>query len=213
MLQPAIKLTNVVKTFGTHTVLDSFSLCVEPGEMIAIQGRSGTGKSTVLNILGLLDSFDKGSYELFGEKDIRPNSHHAQKAIRKDIGYLFQNFALADTETVEKNLSMALHAVKGSAAQKRDAMSDALAKVGLEGFLKRKVCELSGGEQQRVALARCMVKPGRLLLADEPTGSLDGLTRDGVLDLIKRINHDGKTVVVVTHDTAVAQACNRVVTL
>lgn len=213
MAAPAIRLTDVVKAFGPHKVLDGFSLAIEEGEMIAVQGRSGTGKSTLLNILGLLDSFDTGEYRLFGVKAPRPNSHLAQRAIRKDVGYLFQNFALADSETVEKNLGMALHAVRASVSQKRATMEDALAKVELQGFLKRRVCELSGGEQQRVALARCMVKPGRLLLADEPTGSLDGITRDGVLELIKRINREGKTVVVVTHDEAVAGACGRVVTL
>ncbi|MDR0499671.1 MAG: putative bacteriocin export ABC transporter [Coriobacteriales bacterium] len=213
MASMAISMKGITKAYGKNVILADFSLNVQQGEMIALQGVSGSGKSTILNICGLIENFDKGQLMLFEKKAPVPNSSAAQKFIRNEINYLFQNFALIENLTVEKNLLIALRYAKSSASEKARQISKALDRVGLNGYAKRVVFELSGGEQQRVSLARSVVKPARLLLADEPTGSLDQGNRDIVLDLLKDINRQGKTVVLVTHDVEVAAVCSRTVLL
>lgn len=130
--------------------------------------------------------------------------------IRDELSYLFQNFALIDTETVEENLMLA---VQGSRSRKRELVQKALIKVGLEQTIHQKVFELSGGEQQRIAIARALLKKGNILLADEPTGSLDPENRDHILRLLRAISNQGKTILIVTHDQVVAEACDRIIAL
>ncbi|MDR3156406.1 MAG: ABC transporter ATP-binding protein [Lactobacillales bacterium] len=208
-----IKLTDLVKKFGNKQVLDQFNLSIKVGEMIALVGESGSGKSTLLNILGLIEDFDSGEYLFFGEKNIKANTKKASKNIREKISYLFQNFALIETDTVEENLQVALKYKKVNKKEKQRLISSALEKVGLKGYEKRRVHELSGGEQQRVAIARVLIKPSEIILADEPTGSLDSKNRDEVLNLLKKMNREGKTIVIVTHDPEVSKVCSRVVEL
>jgi putative ABC transport system ATP-binding protein len=208
-----VHIENIEKSFGRKRVLEDFSLQVEEGEMVALCGASGCGKTTLLNIIGLLESFNSGVYFLFGNKNVRPNSSQALRMARSELSYLFQNFALVDNMTVEKNLAIALYYVKSSREAKLKMMEDALEAVGLKGFLKAKVAELSGGEQQRVSIARSIIKPGRLILADEPTGSLDSTNRDNAISLIQAVNRLGKTVILVTHDPEVASRCSRVVNI
>lgn len=208
-----IELTNLEKKFGEKKVLDRFNLRIEAGEMIALVGESGSGKSTLLNILGLIEDFDSGEYLFLGEKNIKANTKKASKNIREKINYLFQNFALIETETVEENLQVALRYKKISKEEKQKLISSTLEKVGLKGYEKKKVHELSGGEQQRVAIARVLIKPSEIILADEPTGSLDPKNRDEVLNLLKEMNMEGKTIVIVTHDPEVSKICSRVVEL
>lgn len=208
-----IDLKDITKKFGEKTILNKFSLMVSEGEFIALTGTSGRGKSTLLNIIGLLENFDTGKLVIDGETNIIPNSSKATKLLREKISYLFQNFALVDDETVEYNLNLALKYTKGNKKEKLAKIREALAFVGLNDYEKRNIYELSGGEQQRVAIARIMLKPCKIILADEPTGSLDEKNRKIVLDLLKKLNEDGKTIIIVTHDQFVAGQCHRVVNL
>lgn len=206
-----LKLSNLTKKFENREIIKNFNLEVFEGEMIALMGKSGSGKSTLLNIIGLIEPFEAGTFSFFNDDNIKINSSYAQKMIREKISYLFQNFALVDNETVKNNLLIALHYVKKSKKEKQDLISQVLEKVGLPNFQNRKISTLSGGEQQRVALARTFLKPSVLVLADEPTGSLDSQNRDDILDLLHQLNQEGKTIIIVTHDPIVAQSCTRIV--
>ncbi|WP_301711020.1 ABC transporter ATP-binding protein [Oenococcus sicerae] len=206
-----IEMRHLQKSFGKKTVFHNFDLMIQAGELLAITGPSGSGKSTLLNILGLIENFDAGEYLFFGEKNIKANSRLAQIMIRDKINYLFQNFALIETETAEDNLMLALKYYKASKAQKKALIASTLDKVGLSGYSRGKIFELSGGEQQRVAIARALIKPGDLVLADEPTGSLDHENRDEVLSLLTAMHKQGKTVIIVTHDPDVAKQTDRVI--
>lgn len=208
-----IELNNISKVYKQKEVLKNFSLKIEEGEMVAITGKSGKGKTTILNIIGLLESYNEGTLRIDGEENIKVNSRKAIGILREKISYLFQNFALIDEETVEENLKLSLKYVKATKKEKIDMMSQALKEVGLEGFEKRKVFELSGGEQQRVALARIILKPSKIILADEPTGSLDDENLHLVLDILKSLNKKGKTIVIVTHDLRVANECNNIINI
>ncbi|WLV77525.1 ABC transporter ATP-binding protein [Lacticaseibacillus parahuelsenbergensis] len=208
-----IDLTNVTKTFASKTIFDNLNLHIETGEMVAIMGPSGSGKSTLLNIIGLIDDFSSGTYEFDGVKNIKPNSRQANRTIREKISYIFQDFALIDDETVGQNLAIAQKYLKLNKAQRQKQIDDALQTVGLNGYADRKIFELSGGEQQRVAVARCLIKPSKLILADEPTGSLDGDNRSLILNELKNINRLGKTVIIVTHDPLVAKECSRTIAI
>ena len=208
-----IKLENITKTIGKKVILENLSLKINQGDLVAIVGKSGSGKSTLLNLLGLIDSDYSGYYEIFGQKNVPVNSVKSQAIIREHISYLFQNFALIDNETVEYNLMLALKYVKLSKKDKVKKIEEILERVGLSSTLHQKVSELSGGEQQRIAVARAILKPSQLLLADEPTGSLDPENRDLVLNFLLDMNKEGKTVIIVTHDAYVAQQCHRVIEL
>ncbi len=207
------ELAQVSKSYDAHPVLRDFDLAVMRGEKVAITGKSGSGKSTLLNIIGLLETADEGRVSLFGQSAPKVGSARANRILRSRLGYLFQNFALIDGETVDHNLAVAQAYTVGSRAQKRKAREVALGSVGLAGLGGRRVFELSGGEQQRTAIARLMLKPCDLILADEPTGSLDGVNKDIVLGLIDRLNESGKTVIIVTHDEAVAARCGKTLRL
>ena len=208
-----IKLENITKTIGKKVILENLSLKINQGDLVAIVGKSGSGKSTLLNLLGLIDGDYSGHYEIFGQKNVLVNSVKSQAIIREHISYLFQNFALIDNETVEYNLMLALKYVKLSKKDKVKEIEEILERVGLPSTLHQKVSELSGGEQQRIAVARAILKPSQLLLADEPTGSLDPENRDLVLNFLLDMNKEGKTVIIVTHDAYVAQQCHRVIEL
>ena len=208
-----IEITNLEKKYEGETVLKTINLTVEQGEFICLHGKSGCGKSTLLNIIGLIEKFDSGSLKLFG-KEIRNRSEFLKKnLIRYKIGYLFQNYALIDESTVKTNLLVGLKYTKYSESEKKKLITDALGKVGLSGFEDKCIYKLSGGEQQRVAIARIMLKPSELILADEPTGSLDPANRETVLELIRKINSEGKTVLMVSHDDHVVNTADRVIEL
>ena len=210
---PVIEVQNLYKSFGEKAVFRDFSFSVEAGEMLAITGPSGCGKTTLLNIIGLLEPFDGGRVAIDGYANVKPGSRAAGKLLRETISYLFQNFALVEDRTVAFNLLLALHYAPGSAAHKRARVQEALEAVGLAGYEEQKIFRLSGGEQQRVAIARNMIKPGSIILADEPTGSVDAKNRDVILELLHMLNRQGKTIVIVTHDPCVAGACGREVRL
>lgn len=208
-----ILINNISKSFGNKRVLENFSLKIEKGEFIGIMGASGKGKSTLLNIIGTLEAADTGEVIIEEMKNIKPNSVRSRKVLRNVIGYLFQNFALIDNETVVNNLEMALKYTNLSKKEKMVEIKNALTFVGLVGFEKNKIYELSGGEQQRVAVARLFLKPSKIILADEPTGSLDEENTNTIIELLKKLNEKGKTIVVVTHDKRVCKYCNKVVNL
>lgn len=208
-----IELENVSKSFGKKRVLSNINLNINKGEMLAIVGPSGCGKSTLLNILGFIEDFQEGTYRFQGKENVKVNGKTSEKIIREKVSYLFQNFALIDSETVEENLLLALYYVKKSKQEKQQLIAAALKEVGLSDYEKFKVFELSVGEQQRIAIARVLLKPSELILADEPTGSLDDTNKIMVLELLKKINMQGKTVIIVTHDQKVAQECSRIIDL
>ncbi|GJM58059.1 bacteriocin ABC transporter ATP-binding protein [Erysipelotrichaceae bacterium OPF54] len=203
-----IEAENLKKQFGKKVLFEDLSFQIKAGEMVAVTGKSGCGKTTLLNILGLIEPFDSGKVRIVGRPAPRPNSRAAQKMIRNELSYLFQNFALIDTETVEANLMLA-----ASGTDRKKEIQNALRAVGLEHTRHQKVFELSGGEQQRIAIARTMLKRGKIVLADEPTGSLDPKNRDHVLKLLHDLCREGKTVLIVTHDPVVAKRCDRILPL
>lgn len=207
----AIKLEDIHKRYGKNVIFDDFNLSVKKGEMVAIVGDSGVGKSTLLNMIGLLERPDSGSLTICGEENPQINSKTTTLLQRNILGYLFQNYALVDNMTVNQNLDIALEYRK--VKNRKLAKKQALERVGLSGKLKNKIFELSGGEQQRIAIARLMLKPCEIILADEPTGSLDDNNRDIVIGLLKEFNEQGKTILIVTHDKVVSGVCERVVQL
>ena len=204
-----IKVDGLCKSFGEKTLFQDFSLEVVSGEFVSIMGESGAGKTTLLNIIGMLESPDKGSVSVCGQKASSFSGRSAPLLRRTKISYLMQNYGLVDTETVEYNLSLSAHFRKMTKREKKEAYSSALSKVGLPGYEKRKIYTLSGGEQQRVALAKIIIKSPQLILADEPTGSLDARNRDAVLNMLKEFNSKGKTILVVTHDPIVSSCAGR----
>ena len=202
----AITLKNINKRFGDNIVLDDFSIEVTQGDYVSITGESGKGKTTILNIIGMLNVPDSGTVTILGNKNPDFSSHVAIQLRRNNISYLFQNYGLIDTETVEYNIHISLSFKKLSKAEKKQMIMEALERVGLSGYEKRKIFTLSGGEQQRVALAKIIAKSPTIILADEPTGSLDEKNKNYVLKILDDFNREGKTVIVVTHDPCVA-AC------
>lgn len=211
---PLVQLDGVRKLYRRHVILNNVSLTVGAGEFVAIIGASGCGKSTLLNIVGLLERPDAGRLRLFGSEAPDVGSARARRMLRGKLGYVFQNAALIDKDTVGANLKLAQSFQHSAPAQKRAARAAALASVGLAGIGEtRRVYELSGGEQLRLAIARLLLRPNELILADEPTGSLDTRNRDEVLELLKGLRDQGRTIIVVTHDPTVAAAADRTVAL
>lgn len=206
------KLKNIDKAFGNKKIFEKFNLEISESQIYGIVGPSGSGKSTLLNIIGLLEKTDSGDVELFGKKNIKLNSKNSMLMHRNKISYLFQNYALSDNDTVYYNLKIALKYSK--VKNKEQEIKNALALVGLEGFEKNKIFTLSGGEQQRVAMARVLLKPSQLILADEPTGNLDNDNTDEILKLFKLLVKEyKKTVIIVTHDERISKECDTVIRL
>ena len=205
-----IKLENITKSYGHHRIFNDYNLSVEEGEFVAICGESGKGKTTLLNIIGMIEKADKGDVYLFDIKnpDIRKSS--GRKLLRTKMTYVFQNYGLVEDKTVQYNLKIASHFTD---ATEKD-MEEALNKVGLDKtILKSKVYTLSGGEQQRVAIARVFLKKCKLLLADEPTGSLDAGNKEVVMKLFEKLHKDGTTIIMVTHDEEILKYATRVIQL
>jgi len=210
-MQMICELKNVTKRYSDEPIWKNLNLQVHQKEMVAITGKSGAGKTTLLNIAGVLEKPDEGSVKLFGQKVPSPSSHKATLLRREKIAYLFQNYALMDQATVEANLEVALSYSGKNRKDKKNLKLQALQQVNLEVPLDQKVYEMSGGEQQRLAIARILLKPCELILADEPTGSLDPDSRDEILRLLHDLNEQGKTIMIVTHDPVVAHACHRII--
>lgn len=206
-----IRAEHLCKTYelGGQIVraLDDVSLGIEAGEMVAIRGPSGSGKSTLMNVIGCLDRVDSGRYCLAGQ-DVSGLSRNALAEIRnRRIGFVFQNFNLLPRMSALENVELPLHY-----AASRDAVKkarEALEIVGLSDRAHHEPNQLSGGQRQRVAIARALVTDPAILLADEPTGALDSRTGEEILGLFKSLNGQGRTILVVTHDSNVAAHCQR----
>ena len=181
--------------------------------MVAIMGSSGSGKSTMLNILGLLDGFDSGEYLLAGESMKGLNERSAAKYRSKFLGFVFQSFNLVSFKSAMENVALPLYYQGVSRKEREDKALKYLDDVGLKEWATHLPTELSGGQKQRVAIARAMVGEPKVLLADEPTGALDSKTSKEVMDLIQKINKAGKTILVVTHEQDIAEMCSRIVKL
>ena len=200
-----IEVNHISKQYNNEPVVSDFSLKIERGDFLAITGESGKGKTTILNMIGLLEKADGGEIIIDGVKN--PNKKQTMLIQRHTFGYLFQNYALIENETVENNLKIALEYQNG--INKDSVMKEALEFVGLRGVMNKKIYQLSGGEQQRVALARVYIKKAEYIFADEPTGNLDSKNRDKVFELLKQLNEAGKTVIFVTHDMVLASQAKR----
>jgi putative ABC transport system ATP-binding protein len=193
--------------------VSNVSLSIGHGEFVAIRGRSGSGKSTLMNLLGLLDRPDSGEYAL-GGRDVAKLGEDRRAAIRShDIGFIFQLPALLPRATALENVELPLVYAGIPLSQRRRAARDALERVGLADRSHHWPNQLSGGEQQRVVIARATVNDPALILADEPTGSLDSSTSDEILSLFEALHRDGRTIIVVTHAAEVANRARRQVTL
>ena len=212
-MQRICSLQNIDKSYEKKQVLNQFNLDIYQGEMVAIVGKSGVGKTTVLNILGLLEKPDSGCVTLFEQDMSKIKLSQVNQLLRYKISYLFQNYALIENETISKNLDVALAYVNKSKREKQKMKEEALKKVGLDVDVNDKIYTLSGGQQQRVAIARLLLKPCDLILADEPTGSLDAETRDDILGLLTALNKEGKTIVIVTHDATISMRCHKTINL
>ncbi|MBP1564714.1 MAG: ATP-binding cassette domain-containing protein [Oscillospiraceae bacterium] len=199
-----IEINSVSKSFDDKKVFENFSEKIEKGEFIIFSGESGCGKTTLLNMIGGIEKIDKGTITVDGI-DISQRKNKLSYFQNK-VGFLFQNFALVEEKTVEQNLTI----VRG--AQTADILK-VLERVGLKGYENKKVYKLSGGEQQRVALARLMLKSCDLILADEPTGSLDKKNAMLVMDILKELNKENKTIILVTHDEEIKKMGTRTITL
>ncbi|QJW35928.1 ATP-binding cassette domain-containing protein [Cellulosimicrobium protaetiae] len=199
------------KAFGRRVLWEGLSFTVEPGSMVALTGRSGSGKSTLLNCVGLLEPVTAGRIVVDGADLTRFGRRRTRQFRRDALGYLFQNYALIDNASIDENLAVVARG-RGRASR-RAAFDTALEQVGLAGRGGEPVYQLSGGEQQRVALARLVVKAPSVVLADEPTGALDHDNADMVVASLRSFAEGGATVVVATHSEQVAAACDRRVDL
>jgi putative ABC transport system ATP-binding protein len=197
---------NIVKHFDELVLFDGIDFFIDDGDFVCFSGASGKGKTTLLNIIGLIEPYDDGDLIING---VRYSSNRQKlEYYRTQVGFLFQNFALIDNKTVEKNLELV------SLKNRTDlTIPQVLDKVGLSDKIDNKVYTLSGGEQQRVALARLFLKKCNIILADEPTGSLDAENAQAIMDILMELNREGKTVIMVSHDEKIKKIARRVIEL
>ncbi|MDI3311846.1 MAG: ATP-binding cassette domain-containing protein [Thermoanaerobacterium sp.] len=201
-----IEIKNLTKKFDDKVLFSDFNLRIDDGKFVIFSGPSGCGKTTLLNMIGAIEKIDSGEIIVDGI-DLKNKRNHLNY-FRTKIGFLFQNFALVDSKTVKENLKLIRKDCKTDLS-----IEEALRIVGLEEKLNKKVYTLSGGEQQRVALARLMLKKCDIILADEPTGSLDKKNAETVLNILKQLNEQGKTIILVTHDEDIKKQGDLVVNL
>lgn len=209
-----IELKDLNKTYYGGSplhVLKGINLDIEEGNMVSIMGASGSGKSTLLNILGILDNYDTGSYTLDGilVKDLSETK--AAEFRNKYIGFIFQSFNLISFKNAMENVALPLY-YRGVSRRKRNQIAlDFLDRVGLKDWATHMPNELSGGQKQRVAIARALISDPKIILADEPTGALDSKTTIEVMQLLKEVNQQGITTIIVTHEQSVADQTNRII--
>ena len=194
-------------------VLKGIDFNVEAGELVAIMGSSGSGKSTLLNILGMLDNADDGTYDLDEMRIENLDEKTAAEYRNKFLGFIFQSFNLINYKSALENVALPLYYQGLKRKERQKIALDYLDKVGLKNWSTHLPSELSGGQKQRVAIARALASNPKVLLADEPTGALDSTTSMEVMALIQKINNEGKTILVVTHEHDIAMMCKRVVNL
>ncbi|MFF3029230.1 ABC transporter ATP-binding protein [Microbacterium sp. NPDC057944] len=210
---PLYQAEGLTRTYAqkgrTVTAVTGVDLAIMPGEFVTIQGPTGGGKSTLLQLLGALDRPSSGSLRFGGAELARATARELNRIRAEEIGFVFQGFNLIPTLTASENVNMALEPLSLARAERESRVAAALAHVGLDDRGSHLPTELSGGQQQRVAIARAIVKRPRVLLADEPTGNLDESMRDEILTLLENLCAEGITMIVVTHDSAVARRATR----
>ena len=198
---------------GEIRALDGVSLKVAQGEFLAIVGRSGSGKSTLMNMLGCLDTPTDGAYYLEGQNVAHLPEERLSKIRNREIGFVFQGFNLIPDMNALENVELPLR-YRGMKKEERKKLSaEALARVGLEGRMTHRPAQMSGGQQQRVAIARAIAASPPIILADEPTGNLDSKSGGEVMQILKKLNGEGRTVVLITHDDRIAAMADRIVRL
>ena len=188
-----IEIKNVSKSFNKIPLFENLNFVIQDGEYVVLSGKSGCGKTTILNMIGALEKIDSGEILVDGKNINKLNNK--MKFFQNKVGFLFQNFALVDNKTVYQNLDVVYDKSRSGVT-----IEQALEQVGLSDKKNTKVFQLSGGEQQRVAIARLLIKKCDLILADEPTGSLDKENGDRIMDLLENLHKQGKTIVLVTHN-------------
>ncbi|HOY22593.1 MAG TPA: ABC transporter ATP-binding protein [Cellvibrio sp.] len=212
-----IKLHNIEKIFRTDEIetmaLSKVSFDINAGEFVAIMGPSGCGKSTLLNILGMLDSPDAGDYLFNGENIARYSEAKLSQIRKHNIGFIFQSFNLIDELNVFENIELALLYHDISAAERKQRVQAVIEKMEIQHRAKHMPSQLSGGQQQRVAVARAVVANPKLILADEPTGNLDSARGQEVMLLLKKLNQEGATIIMVTHSAEHADYAQRRINL
>lgn len=212
-----IRLENIEKSFhiGSHElkVLKGIDLEIKEGEMVAIMGSSGSGKSTLLNIIGMLDSHDTGRYVLDDIVIEELNETKAAKYRGQYIGFVFQSFNLVTFKNAMENVALPLYYQNIKRKERNTRALEYLEKVGLREWADHQPSEMSGGQKQRIAIARALIANPKIILADEPTGALDSVTSQEVMDLLKSINNQGKTILIVTHEHDIAEQCDRIIFL
>ena len=212
-----IEAKNIHKTFGKGDAavhaLRGASLSVDKGEMVAVMGKSGSGKSTLLNILGGLMTMDEGELRVGGKKVDFRKKKYLLNYRRREVGFVVQYFALIDDMNIYKNVSLPLRYQGIPRAKIRQRTKKMLRNLGIEEKAKSYPGELSGGQQQRAAIARALVKNAKIILADEPTGALDEDTGNDVMKLFQRLKMKDRAIIIVTHDSKVAEYCDRIVYL
>ena len=212
-----IQIENISKVFRTTEVetvaLNHVNLEVKEGEFVAIMGPSGCGKSTLLNILGLLDNPTEGSYLLMGEEVAGLKEKERTRVRKGQLGFVFQSFNLIDELNVYENVELPLTYLGVKASERKRMVEDILKRMNISHRAKHFPQQLSGGQQQRVAIARAIVNHPTILLADEPTGALDSTSGEQVMELFQKLNDEGVTVLMITHDPEIAAHAKRVVTI
>ena len=203
-----IEMKNITKEYSVGEIkikaLDNVSLQISKGEFVAITGQSGSGKSTIMNILGCLDKPESGTYILNGQDVFRANGKKLSQIRNREIGFIFQSFNLISSLSAEENIELPLIYRGIKKAERRILAKNALAMVGLENRAEHLPGQLSGGQQQRVAIARAIALSPPLILADEPTGNLDAASGKEIMSILLNLNKDGRTIVMITHDNAIA---------
>ena len=210
-----IRLNNICKHYKVNNTvaLDNIDLAIDHGELVAIRGKSGVGKSTLINIIGFLDNFSKGDY-YFKNVKIEQKTYKKQLELRnKNIGFVVQNFALIPDQTIFYNISLPLLYQGYSKQQIKSRVHEVAERMNIDDLLNKLPQHISGGESQRAAIARALVNRPDIILADEPTASLDEKNEEIIIKYFKELNSEGITVVIVTHDHGVANQCNRVINL
>ena len=211
-----IELRNVYKIYGEGLesevrALDGVSLDIEKGEFVAVVGQSGSGKSTMMNVLGCLDIPTRGTYHLDGVDVLELSDKQLSRIRNKQIGFIFQQYNLIQNLTVLENVELPLIYQGIDPIDRRELAMQALARVGLADRAKHKPTQMSGGQQQRVAIARAISTRPPIIMADEPTGALDSRTGHEVLGFLQQLNKEGSTVILITHDNGIAATARRIV--
>lgn len=209
-----IEIKNIVKIYnrGDSNELEALhgvTVSIKDKEMVAVIGKSGAGKSTLLHIMACIDDYDTGEYYLDGELIKNKKEKELARIRNEKIGLIMQDYALVDDFSAVENVLLPLDFAKEKIKNKKQLAAEALKAVGMEEYKGKPVKKLSGGQKQRVAIARALVNKPCVLLADEPTGALDSETSKDIMKLLKELNQQGMTIVIITHDSGVADLCDR----